>query len=52
MPDGTAEIQPDASAPTMTPGMDPDPPRITIRKTSTDSQKLKDSGEMMVILAA
>ena len=36
----------------MTPGMEPEPPRITIRKTTTDSQKPNDSGEMMVILAA
>src|SRR6266568_1076286 len=41
-----------STAPRMTPGMEPAPPRMTMRKSSTDSQKLNDSGEMMVILAA
>ena len=40
------------AAPTTTPGMEPEPPRITMRKTTTDSQEPKDSGETMVILAA
>ena len=40
------------AAPTMTPGMEPDPPRITMRKRTTDSQKPNDSGEMIVIFAA
>ena len=38
--------------PTSTPGMLPAPPRITTANISTDSQKLNDSGAIMVILVA
>ena len=41
-----------SAAPTMTPGIEPEPPRITMRKRTTDSQKPNDSGEMIVIFAA
>jgi len=41
-----------SSAPSTTPGMLPAPPRMTNVNMRTDSQKVNDSGEMIVIFAA
>lgn len=52
LPENFRQTNNDYFAPRSTPGMLPEPPNITIRKTMTDSQKLKDSGAIVVIFAA